>query len=308
MKNSQCSNGILDPTSDYGRATVTEYVVLNVLGNCQKQKANAPFDLKSKKYGTINVKSSKICTYNNVEFWSFNKKNNSFIPDYYVCIGLSKYYHVIKHVWFIPGDADIVTPDSITINKNEYGLNKAKCYEVNCDPYNNEFRSFNNSLYPEFCNIEPREFKKKLLDYVKPNPDKINYEEYLRYIQEYEFKNLAFDPEDGKISLFHNIWVIPLTEDTYPVFNYNGEYIGFMENGVLIKVTYSNKIKISMYLRILKMVKSLTKYNGRADFRYISDKYGIGGIEDYLKEMCKKKAIKQINNYEYVYIKEGESL
>lgn len=51
--------GVLDPTSDIGRATITEYVVLEVLGDCTKEKMNYKYDLTSSKYGSINVKSSK---------------------------------------------------------------------------------------------------------------------------------------------------------------------------------------------------------------------------------------------------------
>jgi len=302
MKNSLCSNGILDPSSDYGRATITEYVVLNVLGECTKEKLNAPYDLTSKEYGTINVKSSKICTLDENKFWEFHKREKEYIPDYYFCIGFSQYYHVIQHVWIIPGKAHEVKPKGIVVKKNEYGLNKFKMYEVDCNPYNKAFREFDNSLYSEFCNIERKEFKYKQLDYVKPDPNKLNYEEFLRYLEEHEFETYSFNPENGIINMFPSIWTIPYSDKLYPIFGYDGAYLGFMMNERFIKITPINKETIAMEMRIRDLIKSTTEYDITITFEYLFDKFPITELPNYLNKLCDDKIIKRVGDYEYVYI------
>ena len=123
--------------------------MFEVLGDCIKSNIaihfNAPHDLISEKYGIINVKSSKLLDSNS---WSFGKKKNSYIPDYYVCLGFNYNKTKILHVWFIPGNSIVVSPTGINI-KN---LDKFKEYEVSNRPYNKSYRNLDIYSLPEFEN------------------------------------------------------------------------------------------------------------------------------------------------------------
>jgi len=59
--------GELDPSSFLGFATITEYVVIDVLGDATKEKFCAPYDLYSRSLGKVNVK------------WTVGKINSAFI-------------------------------------------------------------------------------------------------------------------------------------------------------------------------------------------------------------------------------------
>jgi len=302
MKQSLCSNGILDPTSDYGRATITEYVVLNVLGDCTKEKLNAPYDLTSKKYGSINVKSSKKHNSRDIPFWEFSKRSGSYIPNFYACLAMSDYHHVIRHVWIIPVNFCDIESKGIRINCRGQGYEQFEKYEVDAEPYDKAYREFDNTKYLEFCNIKKSEFFKKQLCEIPHNPDKTRYEEYLRWVDENEF-NKNFDPETGDVSVFPNIHVIPYTENLFPVYSHNGTYIGFVENGIFTNITEKNKTRISMVMRLRSMIKSLTKYEGKANFKYIFEKFGDMDINRYLKILIDDGYIRSISDCDYEYIK-----
>ncbi len=303
--NSHNVKGILDPLSDLGRGTIIEYVVLEVLGDCAKEKMNFKYDLTSTKYGTINVKSSKKHYSNSkkVHYWEFNKLSNAYIPNYYICIGMSEYHHVIRHAWIIPGTDELVRDKGIIINSVGQGYDKFKKYELDAEPFDRAFQNFDNTKYPEFCNIKKGEFKRLQLQYIPVDKEKLLREEQLRWIDENEFKK-NFDPENGDVSVFPTIHVIPYTENLFPVYSHNGTYLGFVENGSYTVITGQNKNQISMIMRLRSMIKSLTKYEGKANFRYIFEKFGDMNINRYLKILTNEGYIRQINDYDYEYIKE----
>lgn len=153
-------HGILSPDSSSGIGVITEHVVYETLGDCEKYNIkddfNADYDLKSEKYGTINVKSSKLCRRGKRKSgeWYFEKKRNAVIPDYYICIGFDENRDKILKVWIIPRDVDVIGICGIHITNSIKSLNRAKQYEVNSIPYNEVYQNLDIMTLPEFKNIK----------------------------------------------------------------------------------------------------------------------------------------------------------
>ena len=149
--------GRLNPNSTTGIGVITEHVVYTVLNDCVKCNTEdnfcAQYDLISKKYGNINVKSSKIKKVNNENsfYWQFSKTSK--IPDYYICIGFNKTKTEILKVWIINSKILINTKNRIYISNSEKGLNKFKQFEVDLEPYNNVYQNLDITTLPEFTNV-----------------------------------------------------------------------------------------------------------------------------------------------------------
>jgi len=150
-KGQQRLMGVLNPNSQVGMGVITEHITAEVLGNCTKCNIkgnfNAPYDLISEKYGTINVKSSKLYVNNK---WGFRKRENSSVPDYYICIGFDWNKHNILHVWFIPSELQLFNKNGLYINTT--ALNLYNVYEVPPEPYNNIYKNLDIYSLPEFRN------------------------------------------------------------------------------------------------------------------------------------------------------------
>ena len=152
--------GITDPNSFQGISIITEHVVYMVLNDCEKcntrHNFHAPYDLISKKYGTINVKSAILHQSNKVSpsmSWKFIVKNNLMKPDYYICIGFNEDRSEILKIWIIPSNAKIVKNTAISITNSSKSLIKAIQYEVNSAKYNKIYKNLDIYLLPEFCNL-----------------------------------------------------------------------------------------------------------------------------------------------------------
>lgn len=150
--------GELDPDSFVGFATITEYVVLEVLGDAKKEKFCAPYDLISESLGKINVKYSIIHrgyvktvnkTYKKL-FWDFSKPEASKVPDYYICLGFDEYQTEIIRVWKIPGNSEVVTKRGILIRT--ISEDRFKKYAIDPAIYDKTFQDLDIKTKPEFCN------------------------------------------------------------------------------------------------------------------------------------------------------------
>lgn len=164
-KNFVCSNcckherhhirGTLDPNSYVGIGLITEVIVANVL-KCKKcnigDNFNSEYDLISEKYGNIDVKSSTLKKYNgHNECWSFTKSSEFETPDYFICVGFDKNRTEIQHVWFIPGNSEMIVKWNINISISN--LKRVKLYEVDSTPYNKEYQNLDIYSLPEFRNL-----------------------------------------------------------------------------------------------------------------------------------------------------------
>jgi hypothetical protein len=149
-------NGILDPNCSTGMGVITEYVVSKVLADCDKcnttETFNAPYDLVSKKYGTIDVKSVKLVLgRRNHNYWKFDRSRNRTIPDYYICLAFNINRVKIEHVWIIPSDSKIIAKTSITIAHGN--IQRVQQYEVDAKPYNEVYQNLDIYTLPEFRNL-----------------------------------------------------------------------------------------------------------------------------------------------------------
>jgi len=147
-------HGILDPSCTSGIGVITEHVVYEILGDCKKCNTKdhflSPYDLISDKYGTINVKSSKL--YKDGR-WGFCKPKNQTIPNYYICIGFDENKVEIQHVWIIPSDSKLIIKNGICITNSTKCLEKFKQYELNPEPYDNVYQNLDITTLPEFVNV-----------------------------------------------------------------------------------------------------------------------------------------------------------
>lgn len=165
MKDAAYKNGDLDPESSLGFATITEYVVLEVLGDATKERFGAPYDLYSTSLKKINVKYSILRTNGNSNHWHFSKNINSATPDYYVCLGMDKHQTEILNVWIIPGDAPVVNDKGIMIYQStEHKFHK---YSVDRDIYNNTFQKMDIKEKFEFRNTTKPKVKENRYLYKK---------------------------------------------------------------------------------------------------------------------------------------------
>lgn len=140
------------PNSNLGIGIITEHIVYNVLEDCIKcntvDHMFSRYDLISEKYGTINVKSSKL---HKDDRWVFQKSKRPTDPDYYVCIGFDENRTEILYVWVIPGDSQIVTKNGIYLRPNS--VSRAIKYQVDSTPYNKVYQNLDITTLPEFRNI-----------------------------------------------------------------------------------------------------------------------------------------------------------
>ena len=149
-------HGTVDLNSYIAIGIITEHVVYTVLNDCVKcntvDNFCSPYDLISKKYGIINVKSSALrYQKRNRVNWDFSKKDNAMIPDYYICIGFDKTKCEIQHVWIIPGNSELVSKSGIHISLKK--LERASEYEVDPKPYNEVYQNLDIYTLPEFRNL-----------------------------------------------------------------------------------------------------------------------------------------------------------
>jgi len=148
--------GKLNPNSRTGQGAICEYVVNNILENCincNAESFNSKYDLISKTYGTINVKSSRIFKHKNRNsyYWSFRIPKSSEIPDIYICLALNNDRSEIQHVWIIPSDCVININGGIKITLGK--IDKYVQYEVDATPYNKVYQELDIYTLPEFQNI-----------------------------------------------------------------------------------------------------------------------------------------------------------
>lgn len=151
-------HGTLDPNSNTGMGVLTEYVVYVMLGDCTKcntkDSFHSDYDLISERYGTINVKSSKLCEQSENSYgWNFQIKSDSKNSNYYICIGFDKYKIQILHVWIIQNNSNLINSVGIKITNSKNGLKRAQQCEVDPTPYNEVYQNLDVTTLPEFRNI-----------------------------------------------------------------------------------------------------------------------------------------------------------
>lgn len=157
--------GELDPETCLGFATITEYVVIEVLGDATKERFGAPYDIFSKSLGKINVKYSTLHYSGNSDFWHFVKNINSEIPDYYICLGMDRHQTEILKVWVIPGNSSVVTAKGIRI----YPSTEERFieYSVNHEIYDKTFQDMDIKEKPEFVNTTKPKVNERRYHYRK---------------------------------------------------------------------------------------------------------------------------------------------
>lgn len=148
--------GTLSPTSTAGKGLLSEYIVSMVLDDCIKCNTdivfNYKYDLISKKYGTINVKASKLgkSKSKNSYHWHFVIRDCSEIPDHYIFLALDADWTEIQHVWIIPSKEKLVKKTcTLTLGK----LKKASKFEVDNEQYNKVYQELDIYSLPEFRNL-----------------------------------------------------------------------------------------------------------------------------------------------------------
>lgn len=151
-------NGVLDPWSTVGKGVISEHVVFKVLDDCVKcntlNSFNMPYDLISKKYDIINVKTATLRSYSNTnKAWMFEIRANQYTPDHYICLGFDENYRNIIKVWIVPNSANIIKKGAIYISMSNYTSKRAKQYEVDPKLYNEVYQTFDILELPEFRNL-----------------------------------------------------------------------------------------------------------------------------------------------------------
>jgi hypothetical protein len=161
------SEGKLDPESKVGIGYKTECTIEEFLGdcdNCNKDKFNSPYDLISKKYGKINVKSCKLKFHKHGQYyyWNFRIKKNSQIPDYYVCIAFNDENRSrIEHVWFI-NNFELLNNAGIHITNCEKSLSRFKQYEIDPNEINDIYINLDINNMSVFKNFKPYSYLENL--------------------------------------------------------------------------------------------------------------------------------------------------
>lgn len=152
-------HGILNPSSAIGTGVITEHVVYEVLNDCIKcntmHNFNSEYDLISEKYGTINVKSAKLCKRKtgNGYRWKFRIKSCEKTPNYYICIGFNDNKSKILKVWIIDSNSGLIDKSGIGITNSENGLKRACEYEVNSLSYDDVYQNLDITILSEFRNL-----------------------------------------------------------------------------------------------------------------------------------------------------------
>ena len=314
----QYQTGLLNYEVPIGKGTLIEYVVLTALGDCIKESFNFPYDLTSKKLGELNVKSSARHNSKNGYVWTFGKKPESYIPNYYVCVALDEQYSKIVNVWIIPGDARVVGSHGIYVIDNVKGLKRVQKYSIDPSPYNEIFQSIDISSFPEFSNINNSDLIKQNKSIAKDIKDgrtvediekeygKEYYLKFLQWIDEHNLKKY-FHPNTGIQGIFAGGYFIEITEDRFPVFNSFGKYLGYVDtNGRFIR-KFKTKIDILRSEKSSKMklvrdiIQTFTMSEGKISLERLKNECGRDDIEDII-DMFKKHGDLLYTNNEYKWI------
>ena len=149
-------HGTLSPNSNVGIGIITEDVVYKVLKDCEKcntiNNFHDKYDLISKKYGNIDVKSSTLrkMRAKNAYYWQFRIKNKNSNVDYYICIGFNKNKSEILKVWVIDSNSCLINKGGIFVSNSKQGLERVKEYEVDSYLYNKIYQNLDITTLSEF--------------------------------------------------------------------------------------------------------------------------------------------------------------
>lgn len=311
LSENQYLSGTLKTDTTIGKGTIIEYVVLTTLGDCVKESFNFPYDLTSKKCGEINVKSSSKHNSKNGHEWAFGKQPESYIPDYFICVGLNESYTEILHVWKIPGDARVIGSCGIHIIDNPKGLKRVSRYEVDPFPYNEVYRNIDISTFPEFENTYNEGFKQNraiaqsinegyTLEKIKAEYGDKYYQEYLKWISDNNLKKY-FHINTGLVGVFPSNAFIEMTEFTFPVFDIVGEYVGYVNVHDFIRnrMKEEKRDRKELIRNIWDSIKQLTENGESASINSIRCKTSIEDPERYLTWMLEYGDIVKTGYMEY---------
>ena len=304
--NQQYMTGTLNTQRSVGKGTIIEYVVMNTLNECKKTRFNYGYDLHSQKYGSINVKSSSRHKPDVSPTWRFQKPPQSYIPDYYICVGLNEDFTKILRVWAIPGTAKIVRSHAIVITDSIRGLKRAEEYELDPTPYDLTFQTIDLTKFPEFSNLNVDNFEQFQLiaDDVRHGyspADIIDehgldyYNGYLNWVKDSKFKkcfnlyNGAIGVYSGDIFLdgkFPTECFIDITNTTYPVYDYTWKFIGYEQNGMFIRPMVKPSEFKSKIQQVKYVIELFTRQCGKISLEEIKRETGLEDIEPILKKFC----------------------
>lgn len=302
-------NGLLSPTTASGKGTIIEYVVIATMGDCIKESFNYAYDLTSRRLGEINVKSSERHNTRNGYMWSFGKKPNSYIPNYYVCVGLDDDSKEIIHVWEIPGDERAIGSHGIHITDTLRGLKRVEKYEVDPAPYNDAYKKMDITAFPEFENInndaivQTRSIADDIFNGV-PEADLINaygddyYQRFLNWVDGNGF-NKYFNLHDGKIGIFPGEYFAEMTDERFPVFDYEGKYIGYNDNDKLRVHRWDKYTTGSPVSIVKKTIQTFTKTQDGISLEDLKLKSGLDDIDKIISHLSKDGYIYKSKNNKY---------
>lgn len=308
----QYMNGLLNQETPIGKGTIIEYVVLTTLKDCMKESFNFQYDLTSKRLGEINVKSSARHDSKNGSEWFFGKRPDSYVPDYYVCVGLDNEFKNVTHVWIIPGSSRVVGSYGIHVIDNSKGLKRVAKYEVDHTLYNEVFQNIDITMFPEFKNIDNDTFKQNrniaqsinegyTLDKIKAEYGEEYYQDYLKWVSYNNLKKY-FNINTGLVGILPSYVFIEMTEFTFPVFDIQGNYAGYVNVHDFIR----NRIKQDERTRreeirsVWDAIKQLTANGEHANINDIRCKANIEDIEMFLTWMTRYGDIEKVSQTEYI--------
>lgn len=308
----QYLSGTLKTDVPIGKGTIIEYTVLTTLGDCIKESFNFPYDLTSKKLGEINVKSSSRRDSKNGYEWAFGKRPDSYIPDYFVCVGLNNDYTEILHVWVIPGNARVIGSCGVHVIDSPRGLKRVAKYEVDPDLYNEVFQNIDISTFPEFENTYNDVLKQNkaiaqsinegyTLDKIESEYGEEYYQNYLKWISDNKLKKY-FHINTGLIGIFPGNVFVEMTEFTFPVFDIEGEYVGYVNvrDFVRNRRKQDRRDKNECVRSIWNAIKQLTENDEPANINSIRCQTHIEDPERYLNWMIDYGDITKASPTEYV--------
>lgn len=262
------SIGELDPDSLLGFATITEYVVLDVLGDATKEKFGAPYDLLSESLGKINVKYSILHRDSPTHrYWTFAKTPTAQIPDYYICLGMDEYQTEIIKVWKIPGSSVVVNKRGIIVRHSRD--ERVKKYEQDSTIYNKTLQEMNINEKPEFRNT------------TKP---KINDTRLTLQKMELEYRELLESVKNAPPST-NNI-MLECIDKSAPL-----QKLVLLS---IVKIAQKHKLPLEYVLISSYCLNLAEKYNySYVSFRRVADSIGTWGTCGVIK--VKYPKIKAIN-------------
>lgn len=316
LSDKQYIAGMMNTEAPGGKGTMIEYVVLTTLGDCIKESFNYQFDLTSKKFGEINVKSSSRFNSLNGHEWAFGKRPTSYIPNYFICVGMNELYTEILHVWIIPGNSRLIGSHGIHVIDSPRGLKKVSKYEVNSTPYNEVFQSIDFTSFPEFCNtknsslIKSRSIAEDIKNGISITElenvyGKDCYPAFLKWIDENKLKKYV-DLKTGIISIYSSERMLEITEDNYPVYNYNGGFLGCMMNGNLTHYYFMNPDDpdrpVPKVKRIRCVIRAYTETQNEITLGQVKKETGIDDPEPILKKLRGMGDIMEIRPNVFKYV------